>query len=76
MDANKLYQSLHAAGYNPCAYSGRGMYGVECVAIYLDDASELLEVGASVKGAGKPHTDNLGKGIVAYWPEALMSEVI
>jgi hypothetical protein len=45
-------------------YSGRGMFGATCWAIYCDDANDVIcDVG--LKGA---RTDSMGKGSVVYWP--------
>ena len=48
-------------------YSGRGMYGETCAAIYTDDANWVIEQAseAGIKGA---RTDSMGLGAVVYWP--------
>ena len=69
-----LIDALTDLGYEPRSYSGRGMYGKECVAVtgvsvwnvaqglfseqFDEDFSELPE----------PKQDALGLGNVLYWP--------
>lgn len=60
-------------------YSGRGMYGAECVAITMDSDASLLALGAEIaKTIENPHLavmllhesrmDSMGLGSVIYWP--------
>ncbi|MEK7414226.1 MAG: hypothetical protein AAB263_13005 [Planctomycetota bacterium] len=45
-------------------YSGRGMFGAQCLGIVCDDPEDVIaEVG--VKGA---RTDSMGKSVIVYWP--------
>jgi hypothetical protein len=46
MDASKLIEALEDAGYEPRSYSGRGMYGRECVGVVTSGAS--FRLGAEV----------------------------
>jgi hypothetical protein len=49
----------------PIPYSGRQMYGADCVACVVDhgsDMAHLPKAGALV--------DNMGTGYVVYWPRA------
>ena len=49
----------------PFAYSGRFMYGQDCVACVVDEGSDMEDLpkeGATV--------DNMGKGYVVYWTRA------
>ena len=65
-----LIDALEDAGYDPCAYSGRGMYGKECVALRGDNIN-LWEVARSLPedlNVPEPRTDSMGLGIVIYWP--------
>ena len=65
--AERLIEKLEDAGFEPRAYSGRSMYGKECVAV--SGRISEYEVGQAVgKGFGKPLTDSMGLGIVVYWP--------
>ena len=54
-------------------YSGRGMFGQQCVSIYCD-SYEVQDIVAEVgiKGA---RTDSMGKGAVIYWPNIQEEEV-
>lgn len=54
-------------------YSGRGMYGQECLGIDGDfDRDDFaFRIGAHPflgRVLGKPRFDQMGKGIIAYWP--------
>lgn len=49
----------------PRSYSGRGMYGRECVACSLERGSDLE--GLPRAGA---FVDQLGRGYIVYWPAA------
>jgi len=75
-EVNNLIEALEEAGYEPRSYSGRGMYGKCCVSVSGDDVSEWdiaralwfnnfdqedLDIPA-------PRQDQLGLGIVLYWP--------
>ena len=74
--SKELIEALSQAGFDPCAYSGRGMFGKECVCVKGDDVSEW-EVAKALWRANDdneivdvpaPRTDSLGLGIVLYWP--------
>lgn len=72
-----LIEALNTAGLKIRRYSGRGMYGKECVAVsddrrlqeILADLVEAygdnLECAEAIRAA---RTDNMGLGIVVYWP--------
>ena len=57
-------------------YSGRGMYGDECVGVTLDSMSRLYAFALEFASRdaeladlmGSPRTDDLGLGMIAYWP--------
>jgi len=75
--AKALSEILEDIGYEPYAYSGRGMYGKTCVAVNLEDRSQsvweiALEVcsrdGDLAYSMGAPSQDSMGLGIVVYWP--------
>lgn len=59
--AKALITRLRNAGYRPRSYSGRGMFGAECVGVSLD-RGEVLTVSAS-----NACLDALGMGTIAYW---------
>lgn len=67
------------------AYSGRGMSGVECLGIRFDSVEDLVSwafgmgeesdyklVRLLARGV---KIDDMGRGIVAYWPEIAPVEV-
>lgn len=74
--ANTFAEILEDLGYEPYAYSGRGMYGKRCVAINLSRDQSVWELAASVcqrddnlvLDVGAPQQDNMGLDIVVYWP--------
>jgi hypothetical protein len=71
VDAQKLIDTLQNAGYGPRGYSGRGMFGKICVGVSLESESELWTMAQElidIDGLHAPHTDSLGRGIIAYWP--------
>lgn len=75
-------QILEAAGYTPETYSGRDMAGTECLSVALGNrSSSVARMFADVLEALEPdenevaalafrrmRTDNLGLGVVAYFP--------
>lgn len=65
----------HHNGYRVRSYSGRFMYGKECLAVSCADPTDLLmllaeEAPGVLKALGKPKMDDLGKGAICYWPQA------
>ena len=62
----------------PESYSGRAMYGKQCIAVLDDSVSEwgLAIYLAHIAGdfdldildLPEPHTDSMGRGVVMYWP--------
>lgn len=62
-----LIAALQDAGYKPRGYSGRGMYGKECVAVSTDSP---FAIGAAIVDIDvpEPQQDQLGKRFIFYWP--------
>jgi len=70
---NALKAAIEAAGYEPFSYSGRFMYGEQCIAFDCDNM-----ITATAKIIANDHTltqefelsrwDNMGKGWVVYFP--------
>lgn len=60
----QLISKLESLDLRPRSYSGRGMYGKECVATSLDRYTHPsdLELPAGWR------QDQLGLGTVVYWP--------
>ena len=55
-------------------YSGRGMYGDECVGIILKDEGDLFRFAGLldddfVELLGSPEWDSMGLREIAYWPK-------
>jgi hypothetical protein len=75
-EVQRFIDVLEEAGYEPTSYSGRGMYGKFCVSVQGDDVS-VWEVARSLRlnhladedlDIPEPRQDQLGLGIVLYWP--------
>lgn len=58
--------------YRVSAYSGRGMYGRQCVAVTTPVGADMSEVsmimGDLYREFGQPRRDSMGLGSVFYWP--------
>ena len=69
LTADKLIEALEAEGLKPRSYSGRGMYGAQCV-------------GAAVRHFGDHElpkgwcNDSLGMGQIMYWPAVAWPESV
>jgi hypothetical protein len=64
-----LIDAIANRDLKPIPYSGRFMYGQDCVACVVDHGSDmdgLPKAGATV--------DQMGKGYVVYWPGAEWTE--
>lgn len=61
MNYEELTTALINEGLDPRAYSGRGMFGKECVGVSVDHPGEYtLPKGYRM--------DTLGLGYIVYWP--------
>lgn len=62
MTADQLIEKIENSDRKARSYSGRGMFGAQCVAVSLgrEDAGGELPKGAQ--------TESLGKGTIWYWP--------
>ena len=59
----KYYCNEYGAKFYP-NYSGRGMYGANCIGVVTDDPHDAIaEIG--IRGA---YTDNLGRSTIVYYP--------
>lgn len=77
-----LQAVLTDLGYEPRAYSGRGMGGKECLAVDLDGSAATLWAGlyegapllresqneVIAKAIRNSREDSMGRGIVVYFP--------
>lgn len=80
----KLQDFLEWAGYKVQSYSGRGMFGKQCLAIVTKD--NLAEVLLRCVQFGAPNniqkiipsasSDNMGRSTVYYWPNEKYEESI
>lgn len=71
-EVQNFIEALEDSGFEPRKYSGRGMFGKECVAVSGKDVSEW-EVARALSyiedfDIPEPRQDQLGLGIVLYWP--------
>ena len=76
---NELIRVLETNGFEVRSYSGRGMYGAKCVGCALDSVSDIFQLGivagdAGLDGLPSPQVDNLGLGVICYWPELAWPE--
>ena len=73
-EVKKFIEALEDVGYSPDPYSGRGMFGKQCVSVRDGSAWDVAK--ALWYGIGEldeldipePRQDQLGRGIVLYWP--------
>jgi hypothetical protein len=79
---NDLLDDLFGAHLR--SYSGRGMYGAECVGVDLDSDAEIAKfffaLGQECQSSGDDtlaglgdgdeviKTDSMGRGLIVYWP--------
>jgi hypothetical protein len=74
IDTEQLCDALDEAGYDYRSYSGRGMFGAECVGVDLESDVDLWDLATALARAGlnipAPRTDSMGRDIIAYWPSA------
>lgn len=77
-----LLKEVHDQGdieFDVRSYSGRGMYGKECVAITTDSHVSAWTIALAIAdmnggnmdlfGLGDPREDSMGLGRVYYWPQ-------
>lgn len=72
MDNEQLITLLKRLDQQPRSYSGRGMYERQCVGIVVDSDDDLWnlaqQLGAESVVIEPPRIDQMGRGIIAYWP--------
>lgn len=59
-------RKLREEGLEPLPYSGKNMYGSECVSVRVDSREEAGALKAVI--GVMPKTDNRGLRVIAYWP--------
>lgn len=80
MKVTELKQIIQDAGYEPRSYSGRGMYGKECVGVTCDNQVDLIfdmmdhASRNQIKELKGCITDSMGRSIIVYWPSVAWSE--
>lgn len=79
-EVQKFIEALEDAGYEPKSYSGRGMFGKDCVSVSGNDEDGnrisqwnlaralFYDTEDDVGNIPEPRQDQLGLGIVLYWP--------
>lgn len=72
-DSKALIEVLEDAGYMPRPYSGRGMFNKECVGVGIgkginNSLWDLAQTLTQVGGIPEPISDQLGLGMIYYWP--------
>lgn len=83
MDAKKLIEVIESANYEARSYSGRGMYGRECVGIELRQGTSQFGVGVAVANMAltlgyedlaedlmdlRVASDSMGLDTIVYFP--------
>lgn len=82
MTSKRLIELLKALNIKPRSYSGRGMYGVECVGVELDSIASGFSIGAALAMEAEPDEredltemdpewDALGLEVILYFPRYL-----
>ena len=85
---NRLLDLLREVGCEPRAYSGRGMYGRDCVAVDVKHAGEALALGVKLAlragmdaddrvllaNLGEPRRDSMGRDEIVYWSRVAWPE--
>lgn len=57
-----------------CSYSGRAMYGKQCLGIELDSTEDAFRLALSIESGdlayllSHPKFDSMGLGIIVYFP--------
>jgi hypothetical protein len=80
---DRVVEAVEEAGYEVRSYSGRGMYGKECLGVECDDPVKFMlelaiglaetcedagEVADFLEMLRDPQTDSMGLGSIIYWP--------
>lgn len=73
MEFMQVFNAIERAGLSAIAYSGRSMYGRECVS-FVGRTRDLLRVAYEAARSydevlPEPKTDQMGFDDVYYWPK-------
>ena len=79
MTPDLMIELLENSGYEPRSYSGRGMYGKNCVGVVVEDVFALgVAVGQESRHYSEDipsaKTDSMGRDIIVYWPDLAWPE--
>lgn len=84
INASMVCELIREAGHEPRSYSGRVMYGRQCVGVTTDDPFALIgDMLQAVMDRGEAdgelemirtllkdtRTDSMGRSSIVYWPE-------
>lgn len=81
----RLIDVLSAAGYDYREYSGRGMFGKQCVGVDVSDLRDLMGLLAEISKIDPEFTamliqdaqfDDMGRGMIIYWPKASITKEV
>lgn len=65
-----LKEAIEAAGYTPRSYSGRAMYGRQCLGTTVPNVAQaIIDIGAQGVKFNAPRQDNMGLDYIIYWPD-------
>lgn len=78
MSFEQIREAFENAGYEPRSYSGRGMYGKECLGVVCSDPiTAILETLQAVEDEATlrdlisdlfdPSEDSMGRDSIVYW---------
>jgi hypothetical protein len=83
MNFNQIVSAFEDAGFDVRSYSGRGMYGKECLGVECDDpvacvldvigefancTDDKFDVVDLVESLRDPSQDSMGLSSILYWP--------
>lgn len=69
-----LQEGLEELSYETRSYSGRGMFGRECLATVVDSFADVFKLGIQLgfllqnTDIDVPCYDNMGRATIVYWP--------
>lgn len=66
-DLEKIEGIAEELGTETRSYSGRGMFGKECVGITVFDPYQVVYLARDFD-LGIPEVDNMGRDYIVYWP--------
>jgi hypothetical protein len=61
-NSQNFIEMINATGREAFPYSGRNMYGAQCVAVSVDKSDDCRNLPPN------PVIDSMGLGLVLYWP--------